>query len=417
MKRIIRFSKFFLPAAIISSILAIIGITGYIARGFNLGVDFKAGLIQEVQMAPTAFSLTWSGRGNATISFDRSNLYIVTSGVGVEPRTFPFPYNEYRTIGILEGALTTQVEGLNVRIVASPGINSQWLVHSALGTPYLSDNPYIVHYLDPQSPEITIASVREALGAIGQTVSVQSLGLPSDRHFMIRVEDKQSEGEEGAPTEKVTGFLENYFGSGEVVVLRSDYVGSRFSKNLTDQVGILIGLTLLVMLIYITIRFKPQYAVGLVVGIMHDGLVVVGFVIWSGMEFNTTTIAAILTIIGYSTNNTIVVFDRIREYLHIFPDDTFVDVMNRSLTATLNRTIITTFTTMLAVLSLYIFTTGAMKDFALCLVIGLISGIYTTTFIASGLVNYWEKQKVKREKQKLKIGSVPHAAKVQAVKS
>jgi preprotein translocase subunit SecF len=171
------------------------------------------------------------------------------------------------------------------------------------------------------------------------------------------------------------------------------------------------------MLIYITIRFKPQYAVGLVVGVIHDGLVVVGFVIWSGMEFNTTTIAAILTIVGYSTNNTIVVFDRIRENLHIFPDDTFIDVMNRSLTATLNRTIITTLTTMLAVVSLYFFTTGAMKDFALSLVIGLISGVYTTTFIASGLVNYWEEQKVKREKQKLRTGSTPQVAKIQAAKS
>jgi preprotein translocase subunit SecF len=408
MRKIIRFSRFFFPAVIISSILVITGITGYIARGFNLGVDFKAGLIQEVQFAPTAFSLTWSGRGNATISFDRGSLYIVTSGVGVDPWTFSFPYNEYRTIGALTGALTSQVEGLNVSLGAVPGINSQWLVHSAQRTPYLSDNPYVVHYLDPQSPEISIATVREALISLGQTVSVQSLGQPSDRHFMIRVEDKQ--GEEGAPTEMVTGVLEGNFGTGNVVVLRSDYVGSRFSKNLTDQVGILISLTLLVMLIYVTIRFKPQYAVGLVVGIMHDGLVVVGFVIWSGMEFNTTTIAVLLTILGYSTNNTIVVFDRIRENLHIFPDDIFVDVMDRSLTATLNRTIITTLTTMLAVLSLYIFTTGSMKDFALCLIIGLISGVYTTTFIASGIVNYWEKQKVKREKQKLRTGSAPQAA-------
>jgi preprotein translocase subunit SecF len=91
--------------------------------------------------------------------------------------------------------------------------------------------------------------------------------------------------------------------------------------------------------------------------------------------------------------------------------------MNRSLTATLNRTIITTLTTMLAVLSLYIFTTGAMKNFALCLMIGLISGVYTTTFIASGIANLWEKQKVKREKQKLRVSSAPQIAKTQAAKS
>jgi len=126
------------------------------------------------------------------------------------------------------------------------------------------------------------------------------------------------------------------------------------------------------------------------------------------MEFNTTTIAAILTILGYSTNNTIVVFDRIREYRRIFPDDPFVDVLNRSLTATLNRTIITTLTTMLAVLSLFIFTTGSMQDFALALLVGMTSGVYTTLFIASGCINFWENIKVKKEKRRM--GLIPAKA-------
>jgi preprotein translocase subunit SecF len=124
------------------------------------------------------------------------------------------------------------------------------------------------------------------------------------------------------------------------------------------------------------------------------------------MEFNTTTIAAILTIIGYSVNNTIVVFDRVRENLRIFPDEAFVDVLNRSLTDTLSRTIITTVTTVLAVLSLFIFTTGSMKDFALALLVGLTSGVYTTTFIASGFVSFWDKNKVKRAKQKLAAAAI-----------
>jgi preprotein translocase subunit SecF len=119
------------------------------------------------------------------------------------------------------------------------------------------------------------------------------------------------------------------------------------------------------------------------------------------MEFNTTTIAAILTILGYSTNNTIVVFDRMRENRRLYPDEIFVNVLNRSLTETLNRTIITTVTTMLAVMSLFIFTTGSMKDFALALMVGMISGVYTTMFIVTGFVNFWENQKIKKAKQKL----------------
>ena len=408
MKRIVRFSRFFLPAAVISVIVAGAGIAGYIVKGgFNLGVDFQAGLIQEVQFAPTAFGLTWSGRGNATLSFDRSSLYIVISGAGVEGRTYTFPFSEYDTVGVLAGALSSQVEGISVSLNAPEGINSLWLVHSTQGNPYLGGVPYVVHYLDPQSAAISIQTVREAMTSLGQTVSVQSLGQPQERHFMIRLEDREVEGE-SVPAEKVISVLEEYFGSGEVVVLRSDYVGSRFSKNLTDQAGILLGLTLLIILIYASIRFKPQYAIGAVLAIIHDGLIIVAFVVWSRMEFNTTTIAAILTILGYSINDTIVIFDRIRETRRIYPDDAFVDVLNRSLTETLSRTVITTVTTMLAVVSLYIFTSGSMKDFALALLVGMLSGVYSTIFIASGFVNLWEVKKSKKEKRKL--SGIPAAA-------
>ena len=392
---------------IFSIIITGAGLASYfVMGGFNLGVDFRAGLIQEVQFAPTAFSLTWSGRGNATISFDRSGLYIINSGVGVESRTVSFPFSEYATVGALAQALGSRVEGLNVKLDIAEGTNSQWLVRSAQGNPYLSGAPYLVHYLNPQSPEIKIETVREALFSLG-TATVQSMGQPQDRHFMIRLDDKRAkeEGDDSAggisAAENITNILEKHFGSGEVVVLRSDYVGSRFSKDLTDQAGILMGFTLLLILAYASIRFKPQYAIGAVIGIIHDSLVIVAFVVWSRMEFNTTTIAAILTILGYSINNTIVIFDRIRENRRIYPDEVFVSVLNRSLTETLSRSIITTLTTMLAVLSLFIFTTGSMKDFAQALLVGMLSGVYTSIFIAPGFVNFWEKQKSKREKQKL----------------
>jgi preprotein translocase subunit SecF len=407
MRKTIQFSKLFVPAMIFSICLVSAGIVGYVTKGFNLGVDFQAGLIQEVQFAPTAFSITWSGRGNATIAFDRAGMYIVNTGVGVDSRTVSFPFNEYANIGALSRDMVSRLEGLDVKLNVSEGISTQWLIRSAQGHPQLGNDLYLVHYLDPQSPEISITEVRDAMSSLSQSIAVQNLGQPQDRHFMIRLEDRQEEGDEGVPTEKITDILEAHFGQGEVVVLRSDYVGSRFSKNLTDQIGVLIGLTLLVMLVYVTFRFKLQYACGLILGIMHDGLVVVGFVVWTGMEFNTTTIAAILTILGYSTNNTIVVFDRVRESLRIFPDQPYVSVLNISLTATLNRTIITTVSTMLAVMSLFIFTTGAMKDFALALQIGMISGVYTTTFIATGFVNLWENKKVKREKLKVAAQILP----------
>jgi len=407
MKKIIRFSKFFLPAAIISAIIAIAGIAGYFSLGgFNLGVDFRAGLIQEVQFAPTAFRLTYNGPGIASVSLSRTGLDIVISGAGLEERTHRFPFISYPTQGDLARGLRA-VEGIGVSEAAPGSVNSAWFIQSAQSSPRLEAvTPFIVHYLPPDAMPVLIEDVRASLLPLG-TVSVQELGIRSERRFMIRMEDSELDSVRGVPAEKIIASLENTFGQGEVAVTRSDYVGSRFSKHLTDQVGVLLTFTLLLMLIYMTIRFKLQYAIGAVLGIMYDGIVIVAFVVWSRMEFNTTTIAAILTILGYSSNNTIVVFDRIRENRRIFPDDAYVDVLNRSLTGTLGRTIITSVTTMLAVLSLFIFTTGSMKDFALALLVGLTSGVYTTMFIASGFVYLWEKQKVKRTKRKL----VPSSAK------
>ncbi|MDR0690202.1 MAG: protein translocase subunit SecF [Spirochaetaceae bacterium] len=409
MKRIVHFSKAFFSAAVISAVLIILGIIGYvILGGFNLGVDFQAGLIQEVQFAPTAFSLTYTGLGNASVSMDRSGVYIVISGSGVEGTTHSFPYADYGTIGALLGGIRSKnVEGLAVAEEPSLGnIPSLSLIQSAQGNPQLSSVPYLVHYLPPNAPSIGIDEVRTALFSLG-TVSVQVLGESRERRFMIRMEDSEVNNKEGVPAEKIISTLETNFGSGGVAVTRSDYVGSRFSKQLTDQAGLLMGLTLLLILIYSSIRFKPQFAIGAVLAIAHDALVMVTFITWTRMEFNTTTIAAILTILGYSINDTIVIFDRIRETRRIYPEDSFVNILDRSLSETLGRTIITTVTTMLAVLSLFVFTTGSMRDFALALLVGMVSGVYSTIFIASGFTSFWERAAVKRRTKKTTAAAAP----------
>jgi len=470
MRKIIPFSRLFLPAAILSTLLITGGIVGFfVTGGFNLGVDFQAGMVQEVQFAPTAFTLTWGGVGNATISSDSNGIYIIHSGAGVETRALNFFFSDHGTVGELTSAMSIQLDGLSASLYVPWETNSRWLMRGALGDPMLGSIPHRVHYLNPNAEEIPIATVREVMEeGVGQVVVVQSMGQPSDRHFLIRVQaddeapaevleapappqliaerlDVEAFAEEDAfayaygdvvtaaddgllvfddmlrdaigaelylptpvaarPAEGITGILEAYFGQGQVVVLRSDFVGSRFAGHLTDQVGILIAATLFLVLLYATIRFRLQYAVGAVLGIIHDGIIVVAFVVITRMEFNTTTIAAILTILGYSTNNTIVVFDRIRENRRLYPEDAFINILNRSLSETLNRTIITTLTTMLAVMSLFIFTTGAMQDFALALMVGMVSGVYTTTFIVTAFMNFWEKQKVKKAKKELAVAS------------
>jgi preprotein translocase subunit SecF len=387
MKRIIPFSKFFLPAAILSIALAVFGIAGYFTRGFNLGVDFQAGLIQKVQFAPPALMLSYGGPGNASVSMGRTGLSIVISGSGVEGASYEFPFASYDTVNSLAAALSG-ITGLQAQ-AAEGGARTQWLVQSAQGNPRLGADPYVIHYLPPDAAPVTIEDVRQSLASLG-TVAVQVLGDPAERRFMIRLQDSDIEGG-SVPAESIIAALETKFGDGGVAVTSSSYVGSRFSKQLSDQAGLLLGFTLLLILAYASIRFKPRFALGAVLAIVHDGLMMISFVAWTRMEFNTTTIAAILTILGYSINDTIVIFDRIRENRRIYPEDGFLLILNRALSETLSRTVITTGTTMLAVICLFIFTSGSMKDFALCLIVGMISGVYSSLLIAPGFVNLWEK--------------------------
>ncbi len=387
MKRILNFSRAFVPAFILSIVLIIAGIFGFVTEGFNLGIDFQSGLIQEVQFAPASLSLTYSGTANASVSMNRNQFDVVIVDVASESVTYSFPYAQYPTVSSLTAGLSS-IEGLSITSLVPGSTETRYLIQSARGDSRLGAVPYTVHYLLPGARIISIEEVRSSIVSLGD-VSVQVLGDPADRKFMIRIDEEN--GTESVPAEMLIRTLETNFGEGEAALISSSYVSSRFSQDLTDQAGILIGLTLLLILVYASIRFKPQYAIGAVLAIMHDALIMVGFIVWTRMEFNTTTIAAILTILGYSINDTIVVFDRIRENRRLFPDDAFVSVLNRSLSETLGRTIITTVTTMLAVLSLYIFTTGSMKDFALALIVGMVSGVYSTIFIASGFVNFWDK--------------------------
>jgi preprotein translocase subunit SecF len=402
MKRIIPFSKFFLPATIFSLILIMSGIVVFILKGgFNLGIDFKAGLIQEVQFAPAAFKIIYNGDNNATVSFTRAGMEIVISGSGTNGATYSFNFSYYPTLEGLAAALSDTVDGVNVEIMAPGNVETAWFLQNAHGNPQINTSPYIVHYLKPGESPVELSDVRESLSSFGD-VSVQVLGNPSERHFLIRIDEREDPGLDGSDvgvsSDAIVGALEAAFGEGEIVVNRSDFIGSRFSKQLADQAGILMFLTLLLILIYASIRFRPQFAVGAVLAIMHDALIMVAFITWTRMEFNTTTIAAILTILGYSINDTIVVFDRIRESRRLYPEDSFIKSLNRAITETLSRTIITTVTTMLAVMSLYIFTSGSMKDFALALLVGMISGVYSTIFIACGFSVFWERY-IKKEEQ------------------
>jgi len=154
-------------------------------------------------------------------------------------------------------------------------------------------------------------------------------------------------------------------------------------------------------LIYISWRFEFRFAVGAVVALIHDVLITLGFFSFFGKEIDLTIIAAFLTIIGYSLNDTIVIYDRIRENLGKCAGEGFAAIVNRSLNETLSRTILTSGTTLLVVVALFIFGGAVINNFAFALLVGIIAGTYSTIFVASAVVLYWDQHRPRKAQEDL----------------
>ena len=194
-------------------------------------------------------------------------------------------------------------------------------------------------------------------------------------------------GEDESAESKIKDALSAAYGEANVVVEQSQAISAQFSSSLIKNSIILVLATLALIFLYTLIRFKWDFALAAVIAIIHDALIMITFLSWSGLEFTTTSIAAILTIIGYSINATVVILDRVRSDLKVVEAKNFTDILNSALTGTLSRSIITTITTLFAVMALVIYTTGDIKNFAIALVVGLISGCYSSMFIAGSFIN------------------------------
>lgn len=387
MKRVIPFSKAFVPSAILSVAIITISLVGYFTKGINYGIDFQAGFIEKVRIAPTALSLVYEGSQSVTVSQSSLGVDLVVTGVGSDNQTFAFPYASFSTVADFAASVVS-VPGVKIQeiVIASAPLKDVFVDASRLAR--LSAEPYRFHYAAPGSSIISSDELRASLTSLPEA-SVQVVGKPEERTFQIRVSDDGNDPNASTTIrDTVSRSLISAFGEANVAVISTDFVGSRFSQSLASQSAILVLLTLGLIWAYATIRFRWDFAVGAILAILHDALVMVGFIVWTRMQFNSTTIAAILTILGYSINDTVVIFDRIRENMRLHPDKKILEILNLSQSEMLGRTFITTLTTMLAVVSLFVFTTGDMKDFALALLVGMVSGVYSTIFIASWFISF-----------------------------
>ena len=183
---------------------------------------------------------------------------------------------------------------------------------------------------------------------------------------------------------------------------RVENVGPKVSSELLRSGIMAIGLSLLAMLIYIWIRFEWQFSIGAILALFHDVLLTLGIFSLFSLEINLSIVAAVLTIVGYSMNDTVVIFDRIRENLKKFSDVKIFDLTNTSINETLSRTIITSVTTLLALISIYVFGGEILKGFSLAMILGVIFGTYSSIYIANPILvlfNVSQKTILKEDKE------------------
>ncbi len=237
--------------------------------------------------------------------------------------------------------------------------------------------------IDPSVTAASLQDVRSALASV-EGVAVQSVGADAEQRFSIRVIDDGSDPEFTATAQNtLLDILRGRFGSGAVIEEESALVGPQFSANLAQQAFWLTTVAFVLILGYVWIRFRFAYAISSILPIIHDVIVLLGFIGAFQIEVSTATVAAVLTVVGYSLNDTIVIFDRIRENELVMRGTRFAHVINTSISQSLTRTLITSVTTLLAVLAIFIFATGTIQDFALALMVGVVVGTYSSVFVAS----------------------------------
>jgi preprotein translocase subunit SecF len=242
-----------------------------------------------------------------------------------------------------------------------------------------------------------IAALREKLGRLGLgAVQIQSFGSPSD--VLIRIEE-QPGGEAAQQTalKKVTDAL-----AGQFTQRRTEVVGPAVSSELRMTGFIAVAAGLLAIVAYVWFRFEWQFALGAIVALTHDVLLVAGIFALFQFEFDLSIVAALLTILGYSVNDTVVVSDRIRENLRKYKRMDLDELLNLSINETLSRTILTGVTAIVVLISLYIFGGEVIRNFNLAMLLGVIIGTYSSIFIAAPLLGYLG---VKREW----VGTAPKA--------
>ena len=281
------------------------------------------------------------------------------------------PFFRYRWIAIWWSVIVLVA---TVVLVAWQGLN--------LGIDFRGGTMIEARTADPAD----LGRMRETLNGLGfGEVALQTFGAETD--VMIRIEQQPDPEQQRQVVDRVRDSLTQIFGPG-VEFLRAEFVGPRVSEELLWNGMLAVAISVAGVLLYLWFRFEWQYGIGAIAALIHDVSATIGVYAVSGLEFNLTSIAAVLTIVGYSLNDTVVIYDRVRENLRRFKTMPIEALLDRSINETLARTLATAITTLLALLALYLFGGDVIAGFTIVMIWGVIIGCYSTIYIATPVLYY-----------------------------
>jgi len=253
--------------------------------------------------------------------------------------------------------------------------------------------------LRTEDKNISIVNIRDSLNSMGLgDINVKEFGNKSD--FLIKVEQKENSSNNLIV--EIKKKLDNDLGS-DISFRRVENVGPKVSSELLKSGIIAISLSLAAMLFYIWIRFEWQFSLGSIIALFHDVIITIGIFSILSLEINLSIIAAVLTIVGYSMNDTVVIYDRIRENLNKFNKLNINEIANLSINETLSRTLITSATTLLALFSIFILGGEILKGFSFAMILGVLIGTFSSIFVAAPMLKYLKVSYKTLEKKEEKI--------------
>jgi preprotein translocase subunit SecF len=340
-------------------------------HGLNFGVDFAGGTEMEIrfgqQVDPAAIrksveELGFKDASVQTYGADTENTFLIRVG----------------RIALMGEADVKRVE---------EAVRARLPVVSAAFNPEIGDK------IDFQfSAPVAVAELQAAVEGAGIRVREvrEEAGLSAGtKSFAVITQGIR---------EKVEHDLTTRFAAARPEVRRVEYVGPAVGRELRNQGFKAILYAMALIVVYVGLRFDFKFSPGVIIAILHDAIVTLGYFAFSGREFNLTSIAVILTVVGYSVNDTVVVYDRIRENHTKYKGKSLYDMVNLAINETLGRTFLTSFATALSLVGLLVFGVGTIFDFAFAMLLGIVSGTYSTWFIAAPMTIWLEERAARKKK-------------------